>query len=135
NTGPQICNDFACSTRPVAVTGGHRFSQVNAGLLHTCGVTPFNVAFCWGDNSGGQLGNGTNTGPEVCRFAVCSTKPVKVAGGLQFRQVDGGASYTCGVTTDYKAYCWGENDHGRLGNGTFFKPSLTPSKVRSGIHL
>jgi alpha-tubulin suppressor-like RCC1 family protein len=133
NTGPQMCGEFACSTRPVAVTGGRRFSQLSASSLHTCGVTPFNIAFCWGDNRGGQLGTGSTSGPETCRFAVCSTKPVKVVGGLLFRQIDGGGFHTCGVTTDFKPYCWGENNQGRLGNGTFSQPSLTPSRVRGGI--
>ncbi|HEX5575711.1 MAG TPA: hypothetical protein VFX42_07535, partial [Gemmatimonadales bacterium] len=134
-TGPELCGEFACSTRPVAVTGGLHFSQVNAGFLHTCGVTPDNAAFCWGDNRGGQLGNGSNTGPQQCPFAPCSTRPVRVAGGLQFRQVDGGNFHTCGVTTNNVAYCWGQNDGGNIGNGTFFQSSLMPDKVRGGIHF
>jgi alpha-tubulin suppressor-like RCC1 family protein len=134
-TGPEICNDLPCSTRPIAVTGGRRFSQVNAGRLHTCGLTPLNVAFCWGDNRGGQLGNGTAAGPEQCRFAPCSTTPVRVVGGLQFNQIDGGTFHTCAVTSNNVAYCWGQNEAGRLGNGTFNQSSLTPSKVRGGIHF
>jgi alpha-tubulin suppressor-like RCC1 family protein len=32
-----------------------------AGQYHTCGVTLGNVAYCWGLNSEGQLGDGTTT--------------------------------------------------------------------------
>jgi alpha-tubulin suppressor-like RCC1 family protein len=97
------------------------FRQVSAGGLHTCGVTSTNQAYCWGYNQAGQLGTGTATGPEQCSGAVgpfpCSTKPVAVVGGLRFLRVSAGSYHTCGVTTDYRLYCWGGNG-GRLGDGT-----------------
>jgi hypothetical protein len=34
------------------------------------------------------------------------------------RQVSVGGGFTCGVTTDDRAYCWGHNGNGRLGDGT-----------------
>ena len=121
--------------KPVPVSGGRRFSQLSAGRFHACGITPTNVAFCWGENSGGQLGLGTKTGPETCSEGACSTKPVKVAGGLRFRQINGGTDHTCAVTHENVAYCWGQNERGRLGNGTYSQSSLTPSKVRGGIRF
>lgn len=109
---------------PVAVAGAHRFRQVSTGGSYACGVTTSDVAYCWGWNDGGQLGDGTTTN---------RLKPVAVAGGLQFRQVNTtGSSYTCGTTQENRAYCWGQNDHGRLGNGTLFQSSLTPTRVRGG---
>lgn len=36
---------------------------------------------------------------------------------LRFRQVVGGEFHTCGLTNDYKVYCWGYNLNGQLGNG------------------
>ena len=36
---------------------------------------------------------------------------------LSSRQVSVGASHTCGVTTDDRAYCWGSNGDGQLGIG------------------
>jgi alpha-tubulin suppressor-like RCC1 family protein len=98
---------------PVPVqAGGLRFRQVSAGFFHTCGVTTSNEAFCWGRHSFGQLGDGTPVGPgDVVRLT-----PVAVAGGLRFRQVSAGGVHTCGVTTDDRAYCWGGNHFGQLGN-------------------
>ena len=46
-------------------------------------------------------------------------EPQQVAGGLRFASLDGGGgAYTCGVTTDGSAYCWGWNQFGQLGDGT-----------------
>ena len=46
---------------PVAVTGGLLFRQVTAGTAFTCGKTGANVAYCWGNNEFGELGDGTKT--------------------------------------------------------------------------
>lgn len=40
------------------------------------------------------------------------------AGALAFRQVSAGETHTCGIATDNRAYCWGSNSHGQLGDGT-----------------
>jgi alpha-tubulin suppressor-like RCC1 family protein len=62
---------------PVAVAGGLFFSQVSAGGTefgsHTCGKTAAGVAYCWGSNSNGQLGDGTTT---------TRLRPVRVVGPM-----------------------------------------------------
>jgi alpha-tubulin suppressor-like RCC1 family protein len=57
-TDPQF-NDF--NPRPTAVVGGLRFAQLSAGRHFTCGKTTADVGYCWGDNGGGQLGDGSGT--------------------------------------------------------------------------
>jgi alpha-tubulin suppressor-like RCC1 family protein len=54
-------------------------AAVSAGGFHTCALAPAGVK-CWGINASGQLGNGTNTGPELCAGTPCSTVPVDVVG-------------------------------------------------------
>jgi len=121
--------------RPVVVTGGRQFRQVEIGFEHACGVTyQGNRAYCWGYNRYGQLGIGTNTGPEFGPFGEgpFSSKPLAVLGGLTFRQVTAGDTHNCGVTTDNRAFCWGYNRYGQVGDssGGWFK--FRPARVAGG---
>jgi alpha-tubulin suppressor-like RCC1 family protein len=110
---------------PVPVAGGLRFRQVGVGFSHTCGVTLGNVAYCWGANIFGEVGDGTT-------FSTRLT-PVRVAGGLRFRRVDAvGEFHTCGLTLGKRAYCWGLNDNGQLGDGTTIN-RLTPVATAGGL--
>ena len=93
--------------------GGLRFRVVMAGADESCGVATNGKAYCWGDNSLGELGDGTTTQRLT---------PTAVQGDLNFRNLTGGNFYTCGVTTDDRAWCWGYNGNGQLGDGTFSDP-------------
>ena len=115
---------------PVLVAGGHRFRQVETTFQHTCGVSyPDNLAYCWGWNADGQLGTGTNTGPQTGNFGPYSDRPVAVARALPFRQVTTGYYHTCGVTTDDRAFCWGLNRYGQIGDSSTAFRRLMPSRV------
>ncbi|MCX5985064.1 MAG: hypothetical protein NTX54_00895 [Chloroflexi bacterium] len=46
---------------PVAVSGGRNFTALAAGGQHTCGLVSGGTAYCWGGNSEGQLGDGSQT--------------------------------------------------------------------------
>jgi alpha-tubulin suppressor-like RCC1 family protein len=103
------------STIPVLVSGEHIWASIDAsisvdgGYLHTCGVTTDGAGYCWGSNTYGQLGDGTNTQ---------RLEPVLVTGGLMFTSISAASTHTCGVTTTGQAYCWGWNGIGQLGNGS-----------------
>jgi alpha-tubulin suppressor-like RCC1 family protein len=105
--------------RAVRVTGtdGNPFAGVTAiaaGGDHTCALTRDGTAWCWGENSGGQLGDGTTTHR---RHSV----QVVNADGSPFRGVTAisvGIDDTCAVTSDGAAWCWGGNWDGQLGDGT-----------------
>lgn len=98
--------------RPVRVAGGLNFRQISAGPTHTCGVTTDDRVYCWGDNVFGQLGNGT-TG----EIGYPELSPVAVMGTLRFRAVSVGIYHSCGVTTADRAYCWGGDQWGQVGDG------------------
>jgi len=117
-TGPEQCASTPCSTVPVPVSGGLTFSSVTAGEEFTCGLTDAGAAYCWGDNSYGELAQDSTTGPQLCAGYGCSDAPVAVLGGITFHQLSAGAKDACGVTSAGAAYCWGYNVYGQLGDGT-----------------
>jgi alpha-tubulin suppressor-like RCC1 family protein len=97
-------------TSPVAVAGMIAFSAATAGRNHTCAVaTATGAAYCWGDNTFGQLGDGSTT---------ARNSPAPVEGGRAFIEISAGGDHTCGVTLVLETYCWGANTHGQLGDGT-----------------
>jgi alpha-tubulin suppressor-like RCC1 family protein len=137
--GTLACREAAGPTSPgepaaaVQAARGIPFLRVSAGESHTCAIANGGDVLCWGYNGGGQLGIGTDLGPENCEGSPCSTRPVIVAGGLTFRQISaGGRFHTCAVATDNQAYCWGLNQLGQLGNGTE-TDSFEPTPVAGGL--
>jgi alpha-tubulin suppressor-like RCC1 family protein len=66
---------------PAGVLGGHTFLSITAGNYHTCAIVTGGAAYCWGDNSAGQLGTTLTT--ETCtvlgRTKSCSLVPRRVA--------------------------------------------------------
>ena len=83
---------------PTAIAGGHTFASLSAGGAHACGVSTDGVAYCWGENDDGQLGDGTTKTSEA---------PVRVGADVRFRSVTAGFAHACGLAIDGRAYCWG----------------------------
>lgn len=93
----------------LATVKSERFTMISAGLHHACALNLTGRAYCWGDDSRGQLGDNRS---------IRSTTPIPVSdSALQFSVISAGDSHTCGVTTTGNAYCWGEGSLGELGNG------------------
>lgn len=89
--------------------------SLEGGSEHTCVSTSDGSVYCWGQNSSGQLGDGTGTSSPI---------PVQVVstGGIGYltnvKQVSTGTSHTCAVKNDGTVWCWGLNTYGCLGNGS-----------------
>jgi alpha-tubulin suppressor-like RCC1 family protein len=84
---------------------------ITAGSYHTCAINSSGGVKCWGDNTNGQLGDGT-------QFNIRAS-PVDVLGlssGVQ--AIDAGEFHTCVLTTADGVKCWGSNLNGKLGDGT-----------------
>jgi len=122
-SGQLGTGDSTDSNQPVPVQTSLRFSSVSLGAAHSCAIgagTP--EAYCWGDNTYGQLGTGITVGSPV---------PAPLAVDLQFTGgFDAGVAHTCGIIGTGDAYCWGYNIYGEVGTGRFvFEPVLSPSLV------
>jgi alpha-tubulin suppressor-like RCC1 family protein len=108
------------ATRTTAASAARLDAIGESRYGHGCGLRGA-AAFCWGDGTGGALGNGRALSRDV---------PVAVSGGLSFSSVAAGGALTCGVTVPGDTYCWGSNLFGALGAGSPSPASvLTPQKV------
>ena len=85
-------------------------SAVVAGGSHTCAVTATVGVKCWGDNSSGQLGDGTTTSR--------STPADVLRLGIDSATVAAGGFHTCALSTAGAVRCWGNNLVGQVGDGT-----------------
>ncbi len=95
----------ARATEPSPVSQSPWFVSLAAGLTHVCGLTPGGMAYCWGSNHRGQLGN--PSAADQCTSGACATTPVPVEGSIVFASLAAGALHTCGVTPAGAIYCWG----------------------------
>jgi alpha-tubulin suppressor-like RCC1 family protein len=112
---------------PVPVTGGLYFSDISTSGTHACAIALSRLAYCWGQNTTGELGTGDT---------VEARGPVPVTGGLAFQMISAGNGNTCGITTEGLAACWGSNNFGQLGTGTIdYVPHPTPALVIGGMHF
>ena len=118
---------------PVTVTPAQAVT-IAAGANHACMIRS-GTAYCWGDNTYGELGNGTTVGSSV-PVAVYTGG---VLSGVTLTQITTGTTFTCALSATGTAYCWGLGTSGQLGNAAAATSSLpvavTASGVLSGVTL
>ncbi|MFC5179367.1 hypothetical protein [Nocardioides taihuensis] len=96
---------------------GAVMSDVVVGDGHVCSLSTGGAVWCWGDNTFGQLGTGSDVENEW--------RPGLVPGLSGVTALAAGAHHTCAVFgVDGEVACWGRNDSGQLGNGSTKQSSL-----------
>jgi alpha-tubulin suppressor-like RCC1 family protein len=118
-----------------SLSGPHNYTPVDVfrltsgvtalagGGAHTCALNIRGGVICWGYNAFGQLGDRTKTYRNI---------PANVFGlGSGVVAITAGARHSCALTSAGGMKCWGQNDGGRLGDGTTTQ-RYTPTDV-SGL--
>ena len=98
------------------------FVRMSSGSNFSCGLTADGSAYCWGENTSGQLGDGTT---------ISRGTPARVATETRFSTIASGTSHSCGIALNGSAHCWGLNTAGQIGNATTSN-SLIPARVSGG---
>jgi len=89
--------------------------QVVCAARHTCVLTTTGIILCWGDNSMGQLGIGTNPAPK---YSPLQSGFVFLGTGVTAVHISAGLYHNCIATALRQMKCWGRNMEGQLGAGT-----------------
>lgn len=92
--------------------------KVAVGVRHSCALLSNGGVLCWGDNSFGQLGNGTTEQSAI---------PVVVSDISGATALTASEYYACAVVAG-GVKCWGRNSYGQLGDGTN-RDRVTPVDV------
>jgi alpha-tubulin suppressor-like RCC1 family protein len=127
NDNGQLGDGSAASvtprTTPVDVsTLSSGVTAISTGSYHTCALLSTGAAKCWGKNTSGRLGNGSNTASLTpVSVSTLSSGVIAIAAGER---------HTCAVLNTGAVKCWGYNVSGQLGDGSTTQ-SFTPVGVLS----
>jgi alpha-tubulin suppressor-like RCC1 family protein len=112
---------------PAQVTGLTNVIGISAGGLHTLARKSDSSVWAWGDNSAGQLGNGTTTASAV---------PLRIAAldNANVAAISAGYDHSMALLRDGSVLAWGGNGYGNLGDGTYIdRPLPVPLPQLTGI--
>ena len=87
------------------------FASETLCVLHAGGTVT-----CWGENSFGQIGNGTSVEAGTSPNPVAA--PQTVQGLTDAIAIVAGDSFFCALRATHTVVCWGDNSAGALGDGT-----------------
>ena len=121
NNGQLGDNSVTSRLTPVSVLGATKtFCQIAGGFCYTVAIDKNGRAWAWGFNSNGQLGDNSTTSRRT---------PVSILGATKtFCQIAAGGSHTVAIDKNGRAWGWGLNSSGQLGNNsTLFR--ITPVSV------
>jgi alpha-tubulin suppressor-like RCC1 family protein len=87
------------------------FRQIVAGGNHCLAIKTDGTLWTWGENSVGQLGNGTT---------AATTNPIKIGSDTDWAYITAGVSgnHSIAIKNNGTLWAWGYNFYGQLGNGT-----------------
>jgi alpha-tubulin suppressor-like RCC1 family protein len=106
--------------RVLGLPEGEAIVDVGIGHEHTCAAFANGRAYCWGLNTDGQLGDGTQTS----RY-----QPDNVDNLSGIVRISAGRATTCAATEAGELHCWGGNQEGQLGIGDEARSFVLPQRV------
>jgi len=112
----------------VNLGAGLTAKQVRAGQGFTCAHLSNDQVKCWGTNWAGQLGLGDTTALTAPLTGAGSW--IDLAGTPT--QISVGRSHVCAIMSCTSIRCWGNNEHGQLGDGNTSNRGDAAGEMGSG---
>jgi alpha-tubulin suppressor-like RCC1 family protein len=114
-----------CTLLPKRFAGpAIEFTAMDAGVSSACAISKDKLIYCWGSDSTGQIGNGgKGTGAQAALATVAQER---------FDSITVGGSHACALNLARKAYCWGRDNVGQLGDRRVVY-STTPIPVSGNL--
>ncbi|MBK5276202.1 MAG: hypothetical protein JJE30_14285 [Desulfuromonadales bacterium] len=94
--------------------------RVDAGGNHTVTLRQDGTLWLWGDNTFGQLGDGS---------VIARNGPVKIGTDVNWASIAAGFYHTAAIKTDGTLWVWGDNTKGQLGVGSAVFNQAVPVRV------
>jgi alpha-tubulin suppressor-like RCC1 family protein len=126
NASGQVGDNTTTSRlTPVSVLGTVKtFCKISSGYQHSLAIDKNGRAWGWGNNASGQVGNNA-TGQLLT--------PVSVLGAVKtFCQISGGIDHSAGIDKNGRAWTWGLNSSGQLGDNSLTS-RRTPVSVLGAV--
>jgi hypothetical protein len=111
---------------PVRVLGDVVFASLQTGYFHSCATAAATgELWCWGEQE-------AEIGAFGAKPEGLYTTPVVVHPDFRWTQLSTGRNYTCALTAQRAAFCWGTNWFGSLGTDPPTEATAVPLPVAGG---
>jgi cysteine-rich repeat protein len=109
-------NEMGDNLTAISLGTGRTATAIVAGDDYTCALLDNATVKCWGDNTSGQLGQGStaNLGDGANEMGDNLTA-ISLGTGRTAVSIGAGGFTSCAVLDNDTVKCWGENAHGQLG--------------------
>ncbi|MDA8229620.1 MAG: hypothetical protein M0T74_18360, partial [Desulfitobacterium hafniense] len=108
--------------RPTLIEGFKDVHSVSAGWKHSLALQSDGIAWAWGNNRFGQLGDGTQKSKDY---------PVRIQGLGEVSQLDAGYEFSLAMLKNGPVWAWGNNTLSQLGINSPDEFKATPEKIPS----
>jgi hypothetical protein len=106
-------------------------TQISLSSAHACALHPDaaggNSAWCWGDNTYGEIGVGSaaTTIPYASQVTLLASNVAGVVAASP------GGYVSCAAINDGSAWCWGNDTYADLGDGNYTGTASVPTQVKT----
>ncbi len=109
------------------------FTQISAGLKHTCATEKNGDAYCWGNHYEGAIGDGMTT-DDIYDTSTDILKPTTPLANISVKEISADNLYTMALDIKGNLYGWGDNQYGQLATANIASSS-TPLLINTNLNI